>query len=210
MISLRGVTYAYPGGRMLAFPDWQLGEGVHALLLGVSGSGKTTLLHLLAGLLAPQQGEVTVGGQSLGALGEAQRDRWRGQNIGLVFQQLHMLKALTVAQNLLLAPYAANLPQDAARANEVMDHLSISALAQRRPSQLSHGQAQRAAIARAVMNRPKFLFADEPTSALDDVNAHAVAELLLAQAHACGASLVIGTHDARLRPLIPHVLALNA
>jgi putative ABC transport system ATP-binding protein len=184
--------------------------GQHSLILGPSGSGKTTLLHVIAGLLRPSRGRVRVAGQDLGALTSAQLDAFRGKTIGIVLQRLHLIAALTVRDNLRLARTLARLPPDAARIDNLIAELGLSALAGARPSRLSEGEAQRVAIGRAVVNHPALILADEPTSALDDANCAAVLALLRAQAEASGATLVIATHDARLQPLFQHRLELPA
>ncbi len=186
-------------------PSWSVGQGAHWLLLGPSGSGKTTLLHILAGILRPVAGRVELAGQDLAAL-----DRFRGRHVGIVLQRLHLLPSLTVAQNLALAQYLAGLPQDAARVRQVLGSLDLADKAQAYPHALLHGQAQRAAIARAVVNRPRVLLADEPTSNLDDARCAQALDLLLAQATACDATLVIATHDRRIKARVPNQYVLGA
>ena len=179
-------------------------------MLGASGSGKTTLLNLVAGLLKPSEGEIEVGGQALASLRGAALDRWRGRNVGIVPQKLHLVSSLSVMQNLLLAPYLAGLPSDPSRATGLLENLSLHDKATARPHQLSHGQAQRVAIARAVMNRPKLLLADEPTANLDDENCFISLELLKNQSHECGATLIVATHDQRAKARFEKRLELSA
>lgn len=202
MLRFEGLEQQHPGGPRLRFADAALARGETALLLGPSGSGKSTLLQLAAGLLAPTRGEVWLDGQPLSALAESARDRLRGARVGLVFQRLHLIPALDVAGNLALARRLAGRPADPARIRQLLAALGIEALAGRRPHQLSLGQAQRVAIARALVHAPGLILADEPTAALDDAAAEAVARLLLEQASAQGAALLIVTHDARLRPWV--------
>ena len=178
-------------------------------MLGRSGSGKTTLLHVLAGLLRPTEGRVVVAGEDLGALKGDALDRFRGRQIGIVFQEMHLLPTLTVEENLLLAPHMAGLPQDVDRAHEVLHSLDVGEKAQTYPHQLSVGQRQRVAIARAVMNRPRLLLADEPTSSLDDLRAEQVLDLLVQQAEAHEATLLIATHDRRITGHFSHRLVLD-
>jgi putative ABC transport system ATP-binding protein len=142
---------------------------------------------------------VSVAGQDLKALNAAELDRFRGQRIGIVLQRLHLIPSLTVMKNLLLAQYLAGLPQDGARAREVLADLDVVGKADALPHELSFGQAQRVAVARAVVNRPKLLLADEPTSNLDDERCAQVYGLLESQARACDATLVIATHDQRIK-----------
>ena len=202
MFALHDVSHAYAGTEALRVPAWQAEQGAHWLLLGPSGSGKTTLLHVLAGILRPGAGSVSVAGQALAALSSAELDRFRGRNIGIVLQRLHLIASLTVMHNLLLAQQLAGMPQDRARAREALAGVGMDGRASAYPHQLSHGQAQRVAVARAVVNRPRLLLADEPTSNLDDTHCGQALYLLEAQAHACGATLVIATHDQRIRARI--------
>lgn len=188
------------GGRAVArLPALRVGAGEAALLLGPSGSGKTTLLLAMAGLAQWTSGRVLVAGEDVSALRGAARDRWRGRNVGLVFQDIHLVEGLSVLDNLLLAPFAAGVGQDRARALQLLERLGLAAVARRRAETLSRGQAQRAAIARATLLRPKLILADEPTASLDDAATEIVARLLLDAAAETGAALVIATHDGRLR-----------
>ena len=208
MFSLTAVEHRYAGATVLRIDAWQAQAGEHWLLGGASGSGKTTLLHILAGLTTPTTGRVVVGGTDLATLTGGARDRWRGRSVGLVPQRLHLVGALDVRANLLLAQYLAGLPQDRARVDELLAAVGVGELAHRRPRALSQGQAQRVAVARAVVNRPALLLADEPTANLDDAHAAATLELLQRQARATGATLVVASHDARVRPWLPQVRTL--
>jgi putative ABC transport system ATP-binding protein len=147
----------------------------------------------------PSEGTVKVGGTDLASLGGSALDRFRGRNIGLLPQRLHLIDCLSVLDNLLLAQYAAGLPRDAAAARNALDALGLAGRANERPHRLSFGQQQRVALARALINRPRLVLADEPTSNLDDANCSAVLDLLLEQASRSGAALVIATHDQRVK-----------
>ncbi len=210
MFNLQNLTHAYGGTTVLNVASWQAEPGAQWLMLGPSGSGKTTLLHVLAGILRPTSGRVTVAGQDLMTLSASQMDRFRGKNVGLVLQQLHLIDSLSVLNNLLLAQYLAGEPQNAVRARAVLASLDLADKAHARPHALSHGQAQRVAVARAVVNRPKLLLADEPTSNLDDLRCTQVLDLLLEQAQVCGATLVIATHDQRIQSRVVNHYALSA
>jgi len=199
VLSLKGVRRRFGGREVLKLEQFEAAAAEHWLVLGASGSGKTTLLNLLAGLLAPSAGEITVGGQRLDALRGAALDQWRGRTVGIVPQRLHLIPSLTVLDNLVLASYLASLSSDVARARSLLKDLGLDEKANSRPAELSHGQAQRVAVARAVMNRPKLLLADEPTSNLDDGNCRLTLDLLQSQAKECGATLVVATHDQRAR-----------
>jgi putative ABC transport system ATP-binding protein len=210
MFSLRNVQHAYDGTPVLDVPEWQAEQGAQWLMLGPSGSGKTTLLHVLAGILRPTSGQVTVADQDLGALSPSALDHFRGKHVGIVLQRLHLIDSLTVLNNLLLVQYMAGVPQDAARVRDVLASLDLGDKADARPHELSHGQAQRVAVARAVVNKPRLLLADEPTSNLDDTRCLQVLDLLQAQAKACGATLVIATHDQRIKSRVPNHHELTA
>ena len=210
MLALEGITHRYRDGSTVALPSWHGGSGEHWAIIGPSGSGKSTFLHVLAGLLRPASGTVVVGEQELHTMGERALDRFRGQHIGLVFQALHLVGALTVVDNLRLARYLAGLPRDEERIRAVLERLGINEFANQYPHRLSQGQAQRVAIARALVNDPLAILADEPTSALDDRNCGQVMALLTEQARDSGASLIVATHDGRVRHHMEHTLELAA
>jgi len=204
MFAVENLIHAYDARDVLRVASWQAEQGAHWLIIGPSGSGKTTLLHALAGILKPTSGSITVAEQDFGALKPAELDRFRGRHIGMVLQRLHLVASLTVLNNLLLAQYMAGEPQNAARAREVLGSLDLEDKANAHPHELSHGQAQRVAVARAVVNKPKLLLADEPTSNLDDARCLQALDLLQTQAKACCATLVIATHDQRIKARVPH------
>jgi len=210
MFELEGVEHRYGTTRVLWVEAWRAAAGESWLLAGPSGSGKSTLLHVLAGLTVPTRGRVVVAGADLGAMASGQRDRWRGRAVGIVPQRLHLVGALRVSDNLRLAQTLAGLRPDEDRIRAMLDAVQVADLAHRYPRELSQGQAQRVAIARAVINRPALVLADEPTANLDDAHAAAALELLRAQALEAGATLVVASHDARVRPLMPHVYSLPA
>jgi putative ABC transport system ATP-binding protein len=210
MIAAQSLRRRYGGETVLAVDLWRVGQGEHCLVLGASGSGKTTLLGILAGLLRPTEGRVEVAGQDLGALSGPALDRFRGRHIGFVPQKLHLIASLTVAENLALAQYMAGVTQDGARVSEVLAAVGLADRLTSRPAQLSHGQAQRVAVARSVVNRPRVILADEPTSNLDDAHCARTLDLLESQAAACGATLVIATHDQRAKSRFANRLELGA
>lgn len=208
MINTKSITYTYLSAKEIAFPDLTIPAAGQFLLLGESGSGKTTLLHLLGGLLKLQNGTIEVNGTELSGLTESQLDRFRGKHYGFIFQRNHLLAALTVEQNLLMAPYLAGLEHDKSRLDDVLKQLGIADQKKKRIQELSLGQAQRVAIARAVLNKPAVIIADEPTSALDDKNCDRVSELLISVAQQNQATLFIATHDQRLKNKIKNVIQL--
>jgi len=198
MIETRQLRFAYGAGQPLVFPDVTVPQGAVLLLSGPSGSGKSTWLALLAALVKPQQGGLTVAGQDLTLLAGRSADAWRARTIGFLPQKLHLSAALTVQHNLELAFWAAGLAMDAQRVRQVLALLGVAELAQRLPSQLSGGQAQRVALARAVLMQPRLILADEPTASLDDAAAQDAVQLLVQAAQPHSATLVIATHDARV------------
>ena len=210
MFLLQNLKHAYNRTEVLNVAAWQVEQGSQWLVLGPSGSGKTTLLHILAGILRPLAGAISIAGQDLMALKPAALDRFRGQHIGIVLQRLHLVPSLSVLKNLLLAQYFAGVTQDEARAHEVLSSLDVADKAHAYPHELSFGQAQRVAVARAVVNRPKLLLADEPTSNLDDARCAQAYALLESQARACGATLVIATHDQRIKARMSNRYELKA
>jgi putative ABC transport system ATP-binding protein len=209
MIASRALQYRYAAGPLLAFPDVAVPQGGVLLLCGRSGAGKSTWLALAAGLLGPTAGDITVAGQSLAALKPVARDAWRARSIGFLPQQLHLSQALSVADNLALAYFAAGLPADLAAIAAALKALGVAELAQRKPAQLSGGQAQRVALARAVLLHPKVILADEPTASLDDEVAQDALALLQTTARRSGATLVIATHDARVLQALPEATRLE-
>ena len=199
MLSCKDLTFSYDKDNALQFPDFECGTGEHVLLLGASGTGKTTLLHLLAGLLKPTGGRIEIAGTDLTGLSQRKLDKFRGEKVGIVYQTAHFVKSLSVIDNLVMPQFLTGKPTQPQKAQELLERLDIGHKAHSRPSDLSVGEQQRAAIARALINNPEVILADEPTSALDDKNALEVLHLLEDQAQAANATLVIVTHDSRLK-----------
>lgn len=209
MLTMTNLALGYDGAPVLHLNDVQLASGKDCLILGGSGSGKTTLLYTIAGLMLPLSGSIIIDGTDLASLSEAQRDKFRGRHIGIVFQTLHLVKSLTVLQNLLLAPYVTHQQQSKAGALEWLTKLGLADKADVLPQELSQGQAQRVAIARAVMNQPSLILADEPTSSLDDASCEVVLGLLKQAAKEAGATLLISTHDQRIKSHFSNVIQLG-
>src|SRR5262245_31606097 len=186
--------------------------GEFALIMGPSGSGKTTLLAMLSGLLPPTAGQVLALGQDLWALSEPQRDRFRLRHVGFVFQGYNLFAALTARQQLeLVLRWGAGAGAAAARkrAEETLALLGLARKGHLRPDELSGGEKQRVAVARALAKRPTLLFADEPTGALDWGNGEQVIELLRGAARAGGAAVLVVAHDERIVPYADRVLCLD-
>ncbi len=188
--------------------EWSVPQGEASLVIGASGSGKSTLIGIVAGLVSPTAGRVGVAGEEITAMGALARDAFRAANIGLVPQTLHLIGVVSVRDNLRIAQRLAGRVVDDHAIDAVLGSLGIEALAGNKARDLSVGEAQRVAIARAVVNRPRLVLADEPTSALDDANCDKALALLLGQASACAATLVIATHDRRIRSHFTRTLEL--
>lgn len=197
MLITNQLQFRYTPQRAFTFPNIQCKQGEQLLLLGASGVGKTTLLHLLGGLLKPTEGRVVVNGQNLNELIGTSLDRFRGQHIGIIFQQPPFLRALTVQENLILTQQLAGLKPDKPLIHKFLENLNLLHQRDVKTDRLSVGEQQRVGIIRALINRPAVVLADEPTSALDDSNCQEVIRLL--QACASDAALIIVTHDVRLK-----------
>lgn len=199
MISTKNITFSYNKDQTFIMPDLYCEAGSTILVTGNSGKGKTTYLHILAGLLQPNSGEIHIDKKEITHLKGSKADKFRGKNIGVVFQKSHFIAALSVLENLEMASWLATGKKHSKRAKELLQKLDISEQAHKLPSQLSVGQQQRVSIARALINEPKVLLADEPTSSLDDKNADNVIELLESLSKEYKTALIIVTHDSRIK-----------
>ncbi|MBL8773316.1 MAG: ABC transporter ATP-binding protein [Phenylobacterium sp.] len=209
LIQARRLTHRIAERTILDLPGFEMPRGEHTVLLGPSGCGKTTLINILTGLVTPTSGEVFIDGRPMTGARPAARDALRRECIGLVFQTLRLVSALTVRQNLSLAQHLAGGRSDEAEIDRLIAQVGLSHRAHARPRELSQGESQRAAIARALCARPALLVADEPTSALDDANAGAMIDLLLASAESGGSTLLIATHDRRIRERFARTVELE-
>ena len=198
MISTKDITFSYQEDQTFLLPDLHCDVGNTILITGDSGKGKTTFLHLLAGLLQAKTGEIVIDGTNLKNLSNKKRDQFRGENIGVVFQQSHFIQAFSVLENIEMTSTLGSGKANTQKAKELLTRLGLKTQMHKKPHQLSLGQQQRASIARAVINEPKLILADEPTSSLDDKNASQVIELLTQLSKDYKAALVIVTHDSRV------------
>ena len=208
MLQTENLSFSYKGASALQFADIHCKKGEQWLLLGQSGSGKTTLLHLLGGLLSPSSGTVKVGDTILKKLSTAKLDKFRGKHIGIIFQKAHFVRALSVEENLQLAQQLAGVSIDKARIKALLERLNVGHKLKAKTARLSLGEQQRVAIARALVNKPTIILADEPTSALDDKNCEEVIQLLEEEAAAVDATLLVVTHDARLKERFKQQISL--
>jgi ABC-type lipoprotein export system ATPase subunit len=198
MIKTESLKFSYDGKKYFDFPDINLDSGENLLIIGNSGIGKTTLLHLLAGILKPESGSINISGTDISKFSDTELDKFRGDNIGIVFQKPHFISSLTINENLKLAKYLSP-SKTSGDAKKILESLNIREKYQQKPNQLSEGEKQRASIALALINSPSLILADEPTSSLDDFNCDNVIKLLKTQAKDHKAQLIVITHDARLK-----------
>ncbi len=208
MIQTQNIAFSYSEKVSFVFPNIQAENSETLLITGGSGKGKTTLLHLLGGLLRPKSGTISIGETEFSKLSEKQLDQFRGKNIGLVLQQSHFVEAFSVLENVVLASWLATGKKAEEKAKSLLKQLDLEDQIHKLTSQLSIGQQQRVSIARALINEPKLLLADEPTSSLDDENAFKVADLLHNLSKEYKASLIIVTHDQRLKDRFSNQISL--
>jgi ABC-type lipoprotein export system ATPase subunit len=205
MIEINDLRFRYPEGEFeLNVPELAIERGETVAVIGPSGCGKTTLLHLMAGVRAPQSGDVVTDGVEVTALDDGGRRDFRIRRIGMVFQEFELLEYLTVLDNILL-PYRINgsltLDETARhRAESLAEQVGIADKLGRFATKLSHGEKQRVAVCRALVAEPVLLLADEPTGNLDPTNTERVLDILLEAATAAGATLVTVTHEYELLP----------
>lgn len=219
-ISLHQVSFTWPSSQhfSLNIDAFTLQKGERVLLLGQSGSGKSTLLSLLCGILAPQQGQIQVAGQDLATLSPSKRDRLRAEHIGVIFQQFNLLPYGSVADNILLPlTFAPNRRQRVAAKGSSIAEVKRLCQALQLPDEvlssqageLSVGQQQRVAVARALIGEPEIIIADEPTSALDQQSQQAFMELLMGQIEATQSSLLMVSHEPSLAKYFDRVVHLE-
>ncbi|MDZ7315732.1 MAG: ABC transporter ATP-binding protein [candidate division KSB1 bacterium] len=203
ILQLVGVSKSYPsaGGaiQVLQNLDWEVEAGDSVAVVGPSGSGKSTLLNLIGGLDRPDSGRIELNGRNLAALSEDELARVRNREIGFVFQLHHLLPQLTVLENVLLPVLAFGADSEVeSRARTLLERVGLAERQNHFPAQLSGGELQRAAVVRALINRPRVLLADEPTGSLDAVSAASLADLILELNHDQGVALIVVTHSLEL------------
>jgi len=217
VIELQNLRYRWQGQTRdtLAIANLHVAQGEHLFIKGASGSGKTTLLNLLAGILTPTSGSLTILGQALHGMGSSARDRFRADHMGVIFQQFNLLPYLSVLENVQLpCHFSARRKRQVgdirATAYRLLDHLGMDAnLRERSVTELSVGQQQRVAVARALIGSPELLIADEPTSALDTDTRDGFLDLLFQEAQAQGSTIVFVSHDPHIASHFPRVVDLR-
>lgn len=216
LVRLQGVTKAYqtPAGDFYALKgiDLEIAPGEFVALLGRSGAGKSTLINVMTGIDRPTAGSVEVAGEAVHRMSEAQITRWRGRQVGVIFQSFQLMPMLTCVQNVMLPMDFAGLYKSPrarqARALQLLEQMGIAEHAHKLPSAVSGGQRQRVAIARALANDPLFLAADEPTGSLDSRTADAVYEVF-AGLVAAGKTIFMATHDHELARRVSRVVEIE-
>ncbi|MCA9285620.1 MAG: ATP-binding cassette domain-containing protein [Phycisphaerales bacterium] len=213
-LSVEGLRFRHAGSTggawTIDLPALELAHGEQVLLEGGSGTGKSTLLLLIAGLLDPDAGRVRVGGTDVHRLRGSRRDRFRGAHLGMIFQTFHLLEGFTAVENVLAALMFSELPpaEHRHRATSLLGSLGIDR-PDARPDQLSVGQQQRVAVARALACRPVLVLADEPTASLDPANAAASMNLIQEACRENGAALLCTSHDPSMKERFRRVLELT-
>lgn len=210
-LTATGVTFDFGGEQVVRDVDLAIGPGERLALVGPSGSGKSTLLHLLAGVLVPTEGAVAFGESPLSRLNADDRAAIRLRDFGFVFQFAELLPELSLRENVELPCriLGQNRASYRSSAQDLLDVLGVSDVADRPPSKVSGGQRQRAAIARALVHRPAVVFADEPTGALDQETGAAALRALLGLSESMGSTIVVVTHDDRIAAQLDRVVHLR-
>ena len=202
---VKNLDFVIANKTILSELNFSLDNGSHLIISGPSGSGKSTLINLMSGLYRPTSGHVSFESNDYSKLTDKDIDEMRAKNFGLIFQRLHLIKHLTVEQNILLGFNKIKLPN----IEKLIEDIGLTAKKKQLAKDLSFGESQRVAIARGVVNNPKIIFADEPTSSLDDENTTRVLKLISAQANKNKSSIVISTHDERVKKFFKNILEIK-
>lgn len=209
MVQTHNLTFQYEKSEhTFNFPNINLKAQENLLILGKSGIGKTTLLHLLAGLLKPLNGTILINNVDITSMRANTLDRFRGKNIGFVFQKNHAIQSLNLIENIEARLFFSKKSIDNTIINEVLRQLDLSDFKKNNINELSAGQLQRLNIALSVLHKPQIILADEPTSSLDDDNCRSVIELLKKQAKQTKANLIVITHDRRIQSFFQNSITL--
>ncbi len=205
LFKIKNLEYKIENLEILRKQNFDLEKSNHLLILGPSGCGKTTLINLISGLLKPTSGMILFENKDYSSLSNEEIDKIRAENFGFIFQKLHLIGHLSVEQNIILAQNNPN----SQNVSKLINNLGLSGKNKQMARDLSFGEAQRVAIARGVANNPKVIFADEPTSALDDVNAKKVMNLIFSQVEKTNSTLIVCTHDERIKKLFFNVMQIS-
>ena len=196
-LRVKNLEFKVANKTILNKQNFSVSKGKHLLISGSSGSGKTTLMNLMSGLLKPTSGFISFEDNDFSKLTEENIDQIRSKNFGFIFQRLHLIKHLTVEQNILLGLNKDQSPN----IDELLDDIGLKNKHTQLAKNLSFGESQRVAIARGIINSPKVIFADEPTSSLDDKNTKKVLELIFSQAKKNNSTIIISSHDERVKKI---------
>jgi len=199
MLAAKSIKYSYNSNNKFEFPDFCLESTEDLLIIGDSGVGKTTFLNILGGLLSPQSGSITLNGTNYSDLSNKDLDKFRGKNIGIIFQSPYFVNNLNLMDNLLFSLFLSKNQQDKNVVIELLNQVGLRDKIYSKPNDLSQGEKQRASIALALVKKPNLILADEPTSSLDDNNCDLVVSLLKEQSQLNKCKLIIITHDVRLK-----------
>ena len=202
---VKNLDFIIANNTILSELNFSLDNGSHLIISGPSGSGKSTLINLMSGLYRPTSGHVSFESNDYSKLTDKDIDEMRAKHFGLIFQRLHLIKHLTVEQNILLGFNKIKLPN----IEKLIEDIGLTAKKKQLAKDLSFGESQRVAIARGVVNNPKIIFADEPTSSLDDENTTRVLKLISAQANKNKSSIVIATHDERVKKFFKNTFEIK-
>lgn len=209
MLETRGLAVKYKGGREIRFPDLNVQNSDRLLIHGPSGCGKTSLINLICGLLTPSSGSLRMLDRDYASMSFAEMDHFRGRNIGICLQRPVFIRSLNSLENLMLVQKLARQNPDPAHCMSRLKALALDHTAHRKPHTLSPGEQQRLMFLRALIHRPKLVVADEPSSSLDDANAEAVMDLLISQCGEYDLTLLVVSHDSRIKSRFSHQILLS-
>lgn len=204
-LGVKNLEFKVANKTILNKQNFSVSKSKHLIISGSSGSGKTTLMNLMSGLLKPTSGFVSFEENDFSKLTEENIDQIRSKNFGFIFQRLHLIKHLTVEQNILLGLNKDQSPN----IDELLDDIGLKNKHTQLAKNLSFGESQRVAIARGIINSPKVIFADEPTSSLDDKNTKKVLELIFSQAKKNNSTIIISSHDERVKKFFKKIQEIN-
>ena len=191
-------SFRQPGGervQILDVPEYEVADGEQAVLIGPSGGGKTTLLHIIAGITQPDSGKIKVNNVDIGQFSESGRDRLRAKSIGYVFQTFNLLPAFSALENVVLGMTFSGMRNTNRQAKKMLERVGLGHRLKNRPSEMSVGEQQRVAVARALVNRPRLLLADEPTANVDPSNQQQIVDLIRQSCEDDKIAMVLVTHS---------------